>query len=90
MKRWLFAALAFALVGGTMQTAWAGELRAGAGKVSITPTADEFPYKVEGENPFVGVHDEIYARALALEDGSQRVALVSLEVTKVPNPDRVV
>ncbi len=90
MKRWLFAALAFALVAGTMQTTWAGELRAGAAKVSITPTANEFPYKVEGERPFVGVHDDLYARALVLEDGTRRVAIVSLAVTKIPNPERVV
>lgn len=64
----------------------AAELRAGAAKISITPTADEFPYSNGGDRPFVGVHDEVYARALLLDDGSSRVALVLVEVTKIPAP----
>lgn len=66
--------------------AHAGELRAGAAKVSITPTADEFPYQIGREKPFVGVHDDVYARALVLDDGKTRVALVVEEVESIPDP----
>jgi hypothetical protein len=71
---------------------YAGELRAGAGKVSITPTADEFPYSVPNEKDFVGVHDDIYARAIVLQDGDSqnRIAIVSVEVTTIPDAGRVV
>jgi hypothetical protein len=65
-------------------SAVAGPLQAGAFKVSITPTPDEFPYVVKGELPFVGVHDQIYARALVLDDGVRKLVIVSIEVTDVP------
>ena len=64
----------------------AGELKAGAAKVSITPTADEFPYQIGREKPFVGVHDDVFARALVLDDGKTRVALVVEEVESIPDP----
>ena len=66
-------------------SAHAGDLRAGAAKVSITPSADEFPYTIGREKSFVGVHDDVYARALVLDNGTTRVALVSLEVESVPD-----
>ena len=71
----------------------AGELQVGVGKVSVTPAAADFPYAPSltpslntgpGERSFVGVHDEVYARALIIDDGSRRVALIVLEVTAVP------
>ena len=65
-QRWILSiSVAVALGFGLVATASAGELRAGAAKVSITPTADEFPYVVPREKNFVGVHDEVYARAQA-------------------------
>jgi predicted neutral ceramidase superfamily lipid hydrolase len=70
----------------TAAVAHAGELRAGAARVSITPTADEFPYQIGREKPFVEVHDDVYARALVLDDGKTRVALVVEEVESVPDP----
>jgi neutral ceramidase len=78
--------------------AFGGELRVGAGKVSITPEAAVFPYLpsdgpslnvVSGERNIVGVHDDIYARALVMDDGARRVALVVLEVTAVPLADEI-
>jgi hypothetical protein len=68
----------------------AADLRAGAAKVSITPSPDEFPYTVPKERSFVGVHDDVYARALILDDGTTRVGLVSIEVVEVPDAVRVV
>jgi hypothetical protein len=68
----------------------AGDLRAGAARVPITPTPDEFPYVVYGEHDFVGVHDDTFVRALVLDDGSHRIAIISAEVTTIPNPGEVV
>ena len=68
----------------------AAELRAGAAKASITPAAGEFPYVVPREKPFVGVHDEVFARALVLDGGPRRIVIVSLELTAVPEPDAIV
>ena len=75
---------------GLARTASAGELRAGAAKISITPTADEFPYTMGREKPFVGVHDQVYARALVLDDGTTKVAIVSAEVEAIPDFKNVV
>jgi hypothetical protein len=89
-KLWLpAAAMALALVGLDM-SAHAGELRAGASRVPITPTADQFPYTVQGERSFVGVHDEVYARALVLDDGTTRAAIVVVDAESVPDATRVV
>ena len=71
---------------GAVNAISAGELRAGAAKVSITPTPDEFPYQIGREKPFVGVHDEVFARALVLDDGKTRVALVVEEVEGIQDP----
>ncbi len=71
--------------------AWSGQLLAGAAKASITPTADEFPYQALSEKPFVGVHDDIFARAVALDDSDgHKAVIVSIEVTTIPNPAEVV
>ena len=76
----------------------AAELRVGAGKASVTPAASDFPYLPSeavslntgpGERSFVGVHDEVFARALVADDGVKRVALVVLEVTAVPAADDI-
>ena len=90
------AALATAVLPGPAQAA---DLRVGAGRASVTPAASDFPYLPSqavslntgpGERSFVGVHDEIYARALVADDGAKRVALVVLEVTAVPAADDIV
>jgi hypothetical protein len=82
-------ALAAVCAGGAF-SAECSELRAGAAKVSISPSADEFPYSTPREKDFVGVHDDLYARALVLDDGATKVALVSVEVVEIPDPERVV
>ena len=46
----------------------AGELRAGAAKISITPETDE------------PLHDPVYARSLILEAGGRRLAFVSADL----------
>lgn len=76
-----------------LASASAGDFRVGAGKISITTNAAEFPYMPSdrpslntrpGELSFVGVHDEVFARALVVDDGLQVEAVVVLEVTAVP------
>jgi hypothetical protein len=80
----LVCALAFSVV--MTGTAQAGDLQAGAARVTITPTADEFPFQAGRELPYVGVHDDLYARSLVVDDGSgHRVAIVVVEATTVPN-----
>jgi hypothetical protein len=73
-----------------ISSAWGGELRAGASRVSITPSADEFPYQEAPERPFVGIHDEVYTRALVLDNGAARVVIASIEVTAVPDAAQIV
>lgn len=57
-----------------MRTTGGGTLRAGAAKLDVTPAADELPER------FRGVADPIHVRALVLDDGRTRVALVSVDV----------
>ena len=55
-------------------------LRAGLGKVDITP---DRPVRMGGyesrKDPSLGVHDPLGARALALEENGQRLVLVSID-----------
>jgi len=65
-----------------------GNLRAGAARVEITPSADELPFPARNLPPFVGVHDPVFARALVLNDGTTEVAFVIVDVTEIPEPDQ--
>ncbi len=57
-----------------------GQLRAGAAKVDITP---EMGVSLDGSisknGPATSVHDPLHARALVLDDGEQRVAIVVVD-----------
>ena len=64
-------------------------LQAGAAKVDITPDIRQIRVQLGGYGarlnmPPVGVRDPIYARALALQRGKQRVVLVALDHLLVP------
>ena len=85
-----FAGFAMIMAVGVPLAAYAGDLRAGAARISITPPPGIFPYKVPRERDFVGVHDDVFARALVLDDGATRAAIVTLEVTQVPQPEAMV
>jgi neutral ceramidase len=84
------AAIAAALACVAAVPTSAAALRAGVGKVVITSTPDEFPYTAPRERPYVGIHDDVYSRALVLDDGKRRIALVVVEVTKLPDPSGLV
>jgi neutral ceramidase len=66
-----------------------GALRAGAAKVDITPPASMLPIH-ENFQTLAGVHDPIFARALVLDNGSSKVALISVETAGIRNADEVV
>jgi hypothetical protein len=89
LRQCFWIVLAIILSGMLLTAAHAGQLLAGAARVSITPGAEEFPYEGPDGYQFVGVHDKIYTRALVLDDGSQRVAIVIIDATRVPRPDEI-
>ena len=85
------AGLAGIVLAGCGLTAQAGVLRAGAARVDISPTPDEFPFTAEGSRPiapYVGVHDKVYARALFLDDGTTPVVFVVVDVVAIPTPEK--
>ncbi len=54
-----------------------GTLAVGAAKVEITPAAEQLP------DQYLGVHDAIYTRAIVLDNGQRRAALVTLDAGSV-------
>jgi hypothetical protein len=64
----------------------AQDLHAGAAKVDITPPIGYamWGYGARREAPSVGVLDPLYARALVLTAGAQRIALVGLDLGRAP------
>lgn len=69
-------------------TCRAGALRAGAASVDITPAADGsllmggYGARTQGHT---GIHDNIFVRAIVLDDGARQVALVAWELISVPD-----
>jgi neutral ceramidase len=60
-------------------------LRAGAAAVDITP--QQFPLNMPGgfsENPAASAHDPLHARALVLDDGTTKLAMVVVDNLGVP------
>jgi hypothetical protein len=75
----------FSAVGVWAQT---GALGAGAARVDITPPKDAaLPMSgYAGRGPHQGIHDNIYVRALVLDDGAARAAIVSCDIIGFPEP----
>lgn len=90
VRGWLvfFAACAGTYLGGAKaQAEPATFLRAGAAAVDITPT--EFPRIISGgflENRAERAHDRLFARAIVLDDGRTRLALVVVDTLMMPRP----
>lgn len=63
-----------------------GPLRAGAAVVDITPPTGHamWGYAARKDAPCIGVLDPLKARALVLEAGTDRLALVSLDLGRAP------
>ena len=64
----------------------ADELKAGAAAVDITPPIGHpmWGYAARRDAPCVGVRDKLHARALVLEVGKHRLALVGLDLGRPP------
>lgn len=94
MKRAVFlVACAFAVWLACMQRpVSAGTLRAGTAVIDITPPVGTGlgAAGLMGNRPFInkGIHDGVYAKVLALSDGSRRVTIVTLDLLGFV-PDRV-
>jgi neutral ceramidase len=75
------------LVSALLCAADRGPLRAGAARISITPPANAslpmggYGSRTEG---FRGIHDDIYVRAIVIDDGASQAALVTWELLFVP------
>ena len=71
----LVAVLAFAVphAGAAQDTRPRSSLRAGAARVDVTPTESELPRN------YLGVLDRVYARAIVLESGATRAALITVD-----------
>jgi neutral ceramidase len=61
------------------QTVPSGTFKAGAAKVDVTPSAAEL------QKQYLGVLDKVYARAIVIDNGHTRAALVSIDTGIVPN-----
>ncbi len=65
-----------------------GSLRAGAAKVDITPAADAalqmsgYASRTAG---FKGIHDDLSVRAIVVDDGTSRAAIISCEIIGLSN-----
>ena len=72
---------AWALSGNHAFGAEKGTLYAGTAKVNVTPKT---PVPMSGygsrKDPFKGVHDDIFARAVVFGDGVRKAAVISVDV----------
>jgi hypothetical protein len=59
-------------------TAAAADLQVGAARVDLTPAADALPPN------YLGINDPIFARAIVLDNGDTRAALVTLDAGAIP------
>ena len=61
--------------------AWPAGLRAGVAKTDITPTTHEVMWGFESRlDPAESTLDPLYARVLVLEAGTQRLAIIALDL----------
>ncbi len=77
---------AFLLASVHLTRARADELRAGAAGADITPPVGYamWGYGARHDTPSVGVLDPLYAKALVLMAGDERIALVGLDLGRAP------
>lgn len=80
------ALLAVAIVlSGIVGSRCIGALKAGAAKVDITPKESVWLSGYSSRNkPSEGVLDKLYAKALVLDDGENKMAIVSVDLLWVP------
>jgi len=61
-------------------------VRAGVARANITPSIGIDMSGFAGRGPSLGLGDELYATALVLDDGRERVALLHLDLIDVEWP----
>ncbi|HVE67077.1 MAG TPA: neutral/alkaline non-lysosomal ceramidase N-terminal domain-containing protein, partial [Solirubrobacteraceae bacterium] len=85
MRKRVICALALALAGLAAPAGAGAALRAGAGKADITPATG---YYLGGwtraDRTAQGQHTRLHSRAVVLENGGRKVALVSIDLFMVP------
>ncbi|MHA1506405.1 MAG: neutral/alkaline non-lysosomal ceramidase N-terminal domain-containing protein [Candidatus Asgardarchaeia archaeon] len=59
-----------------------GKLKVGVSKVNITPPVGTplSGYFGRMDKPSIGIHDELYAKCLVFDDGSEKVAIISADL----------
>jgi len=65
-----------------------GNLRAGAAKVDISPPKEMFPLK--STQVYGSVHDPLYVRALVIDNGTSKAALISVDATDIWYGDEMI
>lgn len=82
MRRFLVFSLFLAAAATTAraQTGPALSLQAGAARIDVTPAENELPKNYEG------IHDRIHCRAIVIDNGVTRAALVTLDAGGIPDP----
>ena len=60
-----------------------GALKVGAAKVCINPPDNMFPAKGEYQD-FIGIHDSLFVRAIVMDNGAVKSALISMDMSGVP------
>ena len=84
MKSKYLSVLASALLCGATVFAQAGNLRAGAAKIDVTPSADTVKEltNVWGKH-YEGIHDPIFVRAIVIDNGKTTAAFVTLDTPDI-------
>ena len=80
IRRLLLALLALAALTACPVRAQTMMLRAGAAKVDVTPSEKELPKN------YRGILDHLFARAIVVDNGSSRAAMVSVDAGAIPSP----
>ena len=63
-------------------------LRVGAGKACISPTEECFPFPTFGNaDPRSALHDDIFTRAVVIDNGETRAAIVNFDMVSIPMYD---
>ena len=72
------------LMGETLETVPLTNLKAGVGKVDITPPIGiPLAGYHERQGPATGIHDPLYAVVIVFDDGESQAAIVSLDIVQV-------
>jgi neutral ceramidase len=79
-KKWISQRISILFVIALSAAAYAGDtgaLRAGAARIDITPAANALPI------PFTSIRDHLYARAIVLDNGVTRAAIIGIDLIEI-------